>query len=125
MKQVTRNIDPDSASDLLVRGARACITFACSNGPQALPVMLVWLDKRYLVGIPEGATQQPSTGQEGVLLVDEGVHFFDLRALYIRGSLQPAGAPENAPAGHTWFEIVPLKRVAWDYGMLREVDDEH
>ena len=124
MKQVTRNIDPGSAQDLLERVPRACLSFACDRGPQAQPVVLVWHDGRYLVGIPQKADRKPEPDQEVVLLIDEGVHFFDLRALYIRGRVTPVEAPRQGQASHTWFELVPLKMVAWDYGTLREVRDE-
>ncbi|MBE3560087.1 MAG: hypothetical protein IMW89_12805 [Ktedonobacteraceae bacterium] len=59
------------------------------------------------------------------MLVDEGIYFFDLRAIYIRGHAKPVEAPGDASAGHTWFELVPLKTVAWDYGTMREVKDEN
>jgi hypothetical protein len=124
MKRVTRNIDPGCARNLLERVPRACICFACAQGSQAQPVMLVWHDDRYLAGIPEQTEPRPGLGQEVVLLVDEGVYFFDLRAIYIRGRVKPAEAPRNVPAGRIWFEVVPLKMVAWDYGTLREVRDE-
>ena len=127
MKQVTRNIDPVSARDLLQRAPRACIAFAQTDGPQAQPVALVWREDRCLVGVPAAARHQPGPGQEVVLLVDEGIHFFDLRAIYIRGNVQPTDAPETEPdaqAGRTWFEVLPLKTVAWDYGTLHEVSDE-
>jgi hypothetical protein len=124
MKRVTRNIDLDSARDLLERVPRACISFACGHGPQAQPIVLMWQDDRYFVGIPENV-EPLSPGQEVVLLVDEGIYFFDLRALYIRGRAQPTEAPKDAPVGHAWYEVVPLKTVAWDYGALREVSDEN
>ncbi|HEX8032903.1 MAG TPA: hypothetical protein VF510_03605 [Ktedonobacterales bacterium] len=124
MKAVTRNIDPGSAQDLLERGARACICFASEQGPQAQPITLVWQDGSYLAGIPEEADRRPDFDQEVVLLIDEGIHFFDLRALYIRGVVKPAEAPRDALAGHMWVEVVPFKTVAWDYGTLREVRDE-
>lgn len=124
MKRVTRNIAPDRARDLLERAPRACIAFAGDRGPQAQPVVLLWRDNRYLVGIPDHADQRPDPGHEVVLLVDEGVYFFDLRAIYIRGQVLPVDSPAEAPAGHTWIEVVPLKAVAWDYGMLREESDE-
>ena len=121
MKQVTRNIDPSCARDLLERVPRACVSFAYDDGPRAQPVVLVWHDGRSLIGIQEDADSQPSAGCEAVLLVDEGVYFFDLRAIYIRGRVKPAETPGGAPAGRIWFEVVPLKTVAWDYGTLREV----
>ncbi len=125
MKRVTRNIDPGSARGLLERVPRACLCFASDQGPQAQPIVLVWHDDRYLVSIPQNADRKPGPGQEVVLLIDEGVHFFDLRAIYIRGQVKPASAPREAPtADCTWLEVVPLKTVAWDYGTLREVRDE-
>jgi hypothetical protein len=86
--------------------------------------VFVWHDGRYLAGIPEDADSQLGSDQEVVLLIDEGVYYFDLRAIYIRGQVKPVEAPRNAPASRTWFEVVPLKTVAWDYGTLREVRDE-
>ena len=125
MKRVTRNIDPSSARDLLERVPRTCLCFANDHGPQAQPIVLVWHDGRYLVGLLEEADHQPDSDQEVVLLIDEGVHYFDLRALYIRGQVKQASAPPEAPAADcTWLEVVPLKTVAWDYGTLREVRDE-
>ncbi len=76
MKWVTRNIDPNYVQDLLERVPRACISFACDHGPQAQPIVLVWHDGRYLAGIPLAADRCPSSGQEVVLLIDEGVYFF-------------------------------------------------
>jgi hypothetical protein len=125
MKQVTRNIDPGSARDLLERVPRACICLASDHGPQAQPIVLVWQEGRYLAGIPQDADCQPGSGQEVVLLVDEGVYYFDLRAISIRGLIKPVEAPADAPTGSIWFEVTPLKTVAWDYGTLREVKDEH
>ncbi len=125
MKRVTRNIDPGNARDLLERVPRACLSFACDDGPHAQPIVLVWHEERYLAGIPENVDRQPAPDQEVVLLVDEGIYWFDLRAIYIRGQVKPAEAPRGAPGGRTWFELIPSKTVAWDYGALREVSDEH
>jgi hypothetical protein len=123
MKPVTRNIVPSAARDLLERIPRACLAFAGDHGPQAQPITLVWRQGRYLAGIPANVARQPGAGQEVVLLIDEGVHFFDLRALYILGRAQSAEAPRDAPAGRMWLEVVPLKTLAWDYGALREVEE--
>lgn len=124
MKQVTRDIDPGLAQDLLEQVPRACIAFAGDDGPQTMPIVFVWRDRHYLVGIPETAEQRPSAGQEVVLLIDAGIYYFDLRAIYIRGHLQATEAPPGAQAGRAWFEVVAFKTVAWDYGALREVRDE-
>ncbi len=125
MKQVTRNIDPNSARDLLERVPRACIAFAYDNVPQAQPVVLHWREPQYLIGIPQSALHRPNQGQEVVLLVDEGIYYFDLRAIYIRGILQLAQQTSDTTPGYTWFEIIPSTIVAWDYGTMHEVDDEH
>jgi hypothetical protein len=125
MKQVTRNIDPDSARDLLQRVPRACLAFGNEDGPQAQPVVLHWREPQHLVGIPQSAVHRPSLGQEVVLLVDEGIHYFDLRAIYIRGIIQLAPQTFDATPGYAWFEIIPSKTIAWDYGTMHEVDDEH
>ncbi|MGE5222016.1 MAG: hypothetical protein ACM3PY_06245 [Omnitrophica WOR_2 bacterium] len=124
MKQVTRDVDPGNAQDLLERVPRACLAFASENGPQIHPVGLIRHEGRYLVSIPDEAELQPASGQEVVLLVDEGIYYFDLRAMYIRGQTKPAVVPPSAPPGRVWLEVVPLKTVAWDYGKLREVRNE-
>lgn len=123
-KQVTRNIDPASAQDLLERVPRACLSFAGDRGPEAWPVVLLWRDGRYLIHFQQSAGCPPAAGQEAVLLVDEGGHYFDLRAIYIRGQVRPAEAPPGAPFKRAWYELVPLKTVAWDYGQMREVSGE-
>ncbi len=134
MKQVTRDVDPASMLDLLERARGACLAYAGSQGPVVQPVELLWRAGRYLVNIPQDAGQPPHPGQEVVLLVDEGIYYFDLRAIYVRGQARAAKAPTEAPAAKTpdagafaggaWFEVVPVKTVAWDYGQLREVKDE-
>ncbi|MCA9908652.1 MAG: hypothetical protein KC519_08395 [Anaerolineae bacterium] len=125
MKQVTRNIAPESAYDLLERVPRACIAFAAGARPQIQPVTLHWRPPHYLIGVPQSAIDQPGPDQEIVLLVDEGIYYFQLRAIYIRGTVQPAPPAADARAGLTWFELTPTKTIAWDYGTMHEVADEH
>ena len=120
-RAASRNVDPESVRDLRERAPRACIAFATEHGPQAQPIISLWQDGRYLVGIPEHAERWPRADQEAVLLIDEGVYYFELRAIYIRGRLQLAETPADAPTSRVWFELVPTKTVAWNYGMLREV----
>jgi hypothetical protein len=125
MKQITRNIDPVLAQDLLKQVPRACIAFASDQGAYAQPVLLSWHDEQYKIAVQELALYQPTAGQEVVLLVDEGIYYFDLRAIYVRGSVQPLQTPSDTPAGYIWFELTPAKTIAWDYGTMREVDDDH
>lgn len=115
---ISRNIDLDQARDLLERVPRACMTFAGSDGPVAQPVTFEWRAEHYRIGIPASA-QLPADEQEIVLLIDEGVYFFDLRAIYIRGQIHHT----QADAAHHWVELTPLKIAAWDYGTLHEVND--
>ena len=124
MKHMTRDIDPVDAQDLLERVPRASLALAGDEGPCAQPVDLVWRDGRYLVGVSATAQLQPEVDHEVVLLVDDGLQFFDLRAIYVRGHVRPAAAPHGASSGRAWFEVIPLKIVAWDYGTLHEVKDE-
>jgi hypothetical protein len=123
MKHITRDIDPLDAHDLLERVPRASLAFVNDHGPCAQPIAFVWREGRYFAGIADTTNLQPTVDQEVVLLVDEGVYFFDLRAIYIRGRVNPVEAPPGVSAGRAWFEVIPLKTVAWDYGTLREVQD--
>jgi hypothetical protein len=122
MTQVTRNIPLEQARDLLERVPRACIGFAGTSGAQSQPCTLRWQNERYFVGIPANAVMLPQNGQEVVLLVDEGIYFFDLRACYIRGQLVTS-EQQASTTEVVWYELLPLKTVAWDYGELHEVRD--
>jgi hypothetical protein len=123
LKPVTRDIDPAQAHDLLEQVPRAALALAGPNGALAQPVRLVARAGHYWVGLASHTGSRPGPGQEVVLLVDAGVHWFDLRAIYIRGRAQPAPAPAGAEAGRDWFEVTPLKTRAWDFGSLREGSD--
>ena len=59
-----------------------------------------------------------------VLLVDDGVQFFDLRAVYIRGHTRPAPATTDLTPELSWWEVRPSRVVAWDYARMREVQDD-
>jgi hypothetical protein len=124
VKRVTRNIDLVEARDLLEQVPRACVAFAGDEGPQAELVTVVFKDDRYLVGMRSSAASHPAVHEEVVMLVDEGFQFFDLRAIYVRGHVQPLGGVEGLPGDFFWFAVQPTRTVAWDYGRIREVDDE-
>jgi hypothetical protein len=59
-----------------------------------------------------------------VLLIDDGVQFFDLRAIYVRGHVHPLGGVEGLADDSSWFAVQPTRSVAWDYARMREVGDE-
>jgi hypothetical protein len=124
VKRITLKIDPVEARDLLERVPRACVAFASDEGPQAELVTVLFKDDRYLVGMPSTAASHPTVDKEVVLLVDDGVQFFDLRATYVRGHVQPLDGMEGLAGDFFWFALQPTRTVAWDYASIREVDDE-
>ena len=124
VKRITLNIDSMEARDLLERVPRACVTFASAEGPQAEPVTVLFKEDRYLVGMPSSAASHLTVHEEVVLLIDDGVQFFDLRAIYVRGHVQPLGGLEGLAGDLSWFAVQPTRTVAWDYARIREVDDE-
>jgi hypothetical protein len=124
VKRISLNVDLTEVRDLLERVPRACVTFASDAGPRVELVTVVCKDDRYLVGMPSGAANHLTAHQEVVLLVDDGVQFFDLRAIYVRGHVQPLGGVEGLADDFFWFAVQPTRSVAWDYARMREVDDE-
>ena len=124
VRRITLNVDPVEARDLLERVPRACLAFANDEGPRVEPVTVLFKDNRYLVGMPSSAASHPTVHEEVVLLVDDGVQFFDLRAIYVRGHVQPLGGVKYLSGDFFWLEVQPTRTVAWDYAHMREVDDE-
>jgi len=124
VKRISLNVDLTEVRDLLERVPRACVAFASDAGPRVEPVTVVFKDDRYLVGMPSGAANHLTAHQEVVLLIDDGVQFFDLRAIYVRGHVQPLGGVEGLADDFFWFAVQPTRSVAWDYARMREVDDE-
>jgi hypothetical protein len=124
VKRITLNVDPLEVRDLLERVPRACISFAGDEGPRVEPVTVLFKDDRYLAGMPSSAASHPTVDEEVVLLIDDGVQFFDLRAIYVRGHVQSLGGVKYLSSDFFWFEVQPTRTVAWDYARIREVDDE-
>ena len=124
MTRVTRDVAVADVADLLDGSHRACLAFSGPDGPEVVPVVLRFFEGRYVVGVADRDIAGLDAGAEAVLLVDDGIQWFDLRAVYARGVIEPSDPPPGARAGPRWFEVVPRKAVAWDYGSLREVGDE-
>lgn len=124
VKRISLNIDPAEARDLLECFPRASLAFVSDDGPRAEPATLLFKEGRYLVGMPARTPSHLAVDQEVVLLVDDGVQFFDLRAVYIRGHIQLPEDMDGLAADLYWFEVRPTRTVAWDYARIREVDDE-
>jgi len=124
VKGITLNIDPVEARDLLERVPRACVAFTGDEGPQVELVTVLFKDDRYLIGMPSSGASHLTVDEEVVLLVDDGVNFFDLRAIYVRGHFQELGQVEGLAGDFVWVEVQPTRIVAWDYARIREADDE-
>ena len=133
MKRVTRDVEVADVADLLDGRHRGCVAFVTGVGPQVLPVVVTCEGARYVAAVDEshgplpdeGAeVVLPDEGAEVVLLADDGVRWFELRAVYVRGRAGAGGGPANRDAGRRVIAVEPAKIVAWDYGTLREADDE-
>lgn len=123
-KRITLNVDVAEARDLLQRVPRACLAYVSDDGPVAEPVRVLAKGDSYLIEFPPCATGSPTNGQEAVLVIDDGVQFFDLRAVYVRGHLAPVDADNGASSDSLRLELEPTRVVAWDYSRIRETDDE-
>ncbi len=123
--RITLNVDVAEARDLLDRVPRSCLAFTDDTGPRAEWVAVAVRDDRYFVGLRPGTADGTRMDQrEVVLLVDDGVQFFDLRAVYIRGHTRPAPATTDLTPELSWWEVRPSRVVAWDYARMREVQDD-
>ena len=115
-REVTVRVPLDESLDLLQRPARACIGFARDGQPQIEPVHLRYEGGRYLIGLEPGA-EAPDPSAEVVLVVDEGVLFFELRAVYVRGAARPvSSSPQDRLR---WVEVEPSRVSSWNYGRMR------
>ncbi len=123
MKRVTRDIELKAAADLRARVPRACLAYAAGDGLANLPVKVIWHDERTLVALPADMELPPHNNQEAVLLIDEGIYYFQLRAIYLRGSLQIVESPAGETGNYSWYELIPSRVAAWDYGKMRLVND--
>ena len=115
-REVTVRVPLEESLDLLERPARACVGFTSEGGPRIEPVGLRYEDGRYLIGI-EPSAQAPDPASEVVLVVDDGVLFFELRAVYIRGVARPI--PSSPQEQLRWVELEPSRVSSWNYGRMR------
>jgi hypothetical protein len=115
-RQVTVRVPLEESLDLLERPARGCVGFTSDGQPRIEPVHVRYEDGRYLIGIDPGAVV-PDPSHEVVLVVDDGVLFFELRAVYVRGVVVPALSIPQGPL--RWMEVEPSRVSSWNYGRMR------
>ena len=120
--EVTVRVPLEESLDLLERPARACVGFIRHGQPQIEPVRLRYEGGRYLIGI-EPPASAPDPSDEVVLIVDEGVLFFELRAVYVRGVAR--SAPSSRQGDVRWVEVEPSRTSSWNYGRMRWKRDTH
>jgi hypothetical protein len=121
-REVTVRVPLEESLDLLERPARACVGFVRDGQPQLEPVHVSYEDGRYLIGIGSGALA-PDPSDEVVLVVDDGVLFFELRAVYVRGVTRSiSSVPQE---GLRWAEVEPRLVSSWNYGRMRWKRDTH
>ncbi len=114
MTGTTNRSSLEDTIDVLDHG-RACVSWVVDGAPFVEPAAVVDEHGKILVEV-EGIAPDDDV-DEVVLIADEGVAFFDLRAVYIRG--RPVWRAAPVPDGRQWFEIEPTLVTCWDYGTLR------
>lgn len=119
MKQVTRAAALADLGDLLDRVPHASLAFETAAGVEAIPVGFRRIEGQFWVGLPRGEGA-PSAGTHAMLLIDDGVFYFELRGVRVRGILRDTPTPPALSQSLSWLELNPVKINAWDYGSMRE-----
>ena len=107
--------------DLLERVPRACIVFLSAGTVDLVPVEFRLQEGRYWIGL-SGDGSAPGPGEPVKLLIDEGMYYFDMRGIWMRGRASfGEERPETGSPALNWFQLVPEKFIAWDFGTMRKV----
>ena len=115
-REVTVRVPVGESLDLLERPARGCVGFIREGHPRIEPIHLRYEGGRYLVGF-EPSALVPDPSDEVVLVVDDGLLFFELRAVYVRGVTRPVSSfPQEELR---WVEVEPSRVSSWNYGRMR------
>ena len=123
MRRIIHTVDPEKVRDLLDSVPRACIAFISAGIAEVAPVEFRFQEGRYWIGMSGGGSEPAPGPDEPVkLLIDEGMYYFDMRGIWIRGrALFSEERPEGGSQALNWFQLVPEKFLAWDFGAMREV----
>ena len=123
MRRITHTVDPEKMRTLLKTVPRACIAFINAGIAEVVPVEFRFQEGRYWIGMSGGGSgPAPGPDKPLKLLIDEGMYYFDMRGIWIRGrALFSEERPEGGSPALNWFQLVPNKFLAWDFGAMREV----
>jgi hypothetical protein len=110
MKQITRTVAVNDLRGLLDGVAAAYLGYVLDGEAAVVRASARREGERWLVTLPAGVSLDD--GARGVLLIDDGEFYFELRGVRVRGTLRDAGGGER--------EVVPEKVVTWDYSAMRE-----
>jgi hypothetical protein len=108
---VTREASEEELRDLVERPPRAHIAYVREGRAEAVPVMARRTADAWLIR----AEEELPAGR-AMLLIDDGVYYFELRGLRYPGVLMPP-----AP-GQRFQRFLPRKAIGWDYGKMRRRD---
>jgi hypothetical protein len=124
MKRITNAVDPEKMRGLLERVPRACVAFNNAGTSEIVPVEFRFQAGRYWIGMSGESRAAPGPDEPVKLLIDEGMYYFDMRGIWIRGrALLSEERPEGGSPDVNWLQLIPEKSVAWDFGAMREVED--
>lgn len=130
---VIRDVDPQDVADLGTDPPRACLAIIRTGRTCLLPVRARAVEGGYRITV----RREDASGLDGVqalLVIDDGVAWFELRAVTARGTLSTPATATNAAetnaAGQQATETVPFlltprRVIAWDYGALRPSPDPY
>ena len=120
MARVTNRVDPATLDTLLAQPPRATLAYEREGRVEVVPVVHHWDGARHAVGLARDG-DAPALGARASLVLDDGWSWFQLRAITLRGTL--GSAPDGLTgdrADLAWYELLPARSTAWNYGALRE-----
>ena len=124
MRRISNAVDPEKMRELLERVPRACVAFNNAGIVELVAVEFRFQAGRYWIGMSGESGPAPGPHETVKLLIDEGMYYFDMRGIWIRGRALFSEERPEAGLVLNWFQLVPEKFVAWDFGAMREVEDQ-
>ncbi|WP_143447820.1 pyridoxamine 5'-phosphate oxidase family protein [Kineosporia sp. R_H_3] len=115
---MTRDVLPEAVADLYRAAPRACLAVVLDGSTRLLPVQ-VQGDPAALTVTVAAEDADRLDGARAQVMLDDGIGWFALRAVAVRGVLRCTG-DDGAP-GRATFRLAADRTVCWDYGALRPV----